>query len=277
MQASPHAANTSAAQTTPDYPEQGHSQGLAATGAAIAELERELQHLASESWNAQARFNQLRIEIEERTSEQQALNEAEKNRRSRHARVERLVEELKNIQGGGAGLPPSNAMATAQLVQSINAQTNGGSTNASAVSSSATPARAHPTAAEVIVIEDDDEVAPSSTPLPTSLTAASVIHKHFSNIVSIDGRWREIWCRICGMNATADGFKFFNGLAGLRSHYSARHRSTDVPKLQDICNMRDISDRDIERMRVGQEPQDVPIVRRNRPSKGQSTSSSSGR
>lgn len=57
-------------------------------------------------------------------------------------------------------------------------------------------------------------------------------------IVKLNGGWAEIFCHICGANASQSRNAFFNGLKGLCVHYARTHKDSfrklqieDIPKI----------------------------------------------
>ncbi|KAK4552117.1 hypothetical protein LTR86_010653 [Recurvomyces mirabilis] len=91
------------------------------------------------------------------------------------------------------------------------------------------------------------------------------IHDRYPMVVRMNGVWTEISCHYCGANATHGSKTFMKGIDGLNRHITSSHLTGVDPRqlyadTEDECIKRAVSNRDVSRMIVGQEPEDVKVV-----------------
>lgn len=81
----------------------------------------------------------------------------------------------------------------------------------------------------------------------------------YPSVVVVERKWVEIWCNLCGANATLSRPRhFFDGFLGVLYHMTNSHREKSVHyRLEDVmetCGRRALSSEDVKRIRRGQKP-----------------------
>ncbi|KAK6435505.1 hypothetical protein LTR95_008304 [Oleoguttula sp. CCFEE 5521] len=76
----------------------------------------------------------------------------------------------------------------------------------------------------------------------------------------IDRAVVELTCAVCGTNAGREGHEFLKGLNAFKSHFAQIHKQSTVnERLTTFCNVRSVSRRDQELMRIGLDPMDHDV------------------
>ncbi|PPJ58856.1 hypothetical protein CBER1_09261 [Cercospora berteroae] len=90
------------------------------------------------------------------------------------------------------------------------------------------------------------------------------VHKNFPTVLLIDDVWVETTCAECGINASRRGF--FKAVSGFRYHHNRKHPDVVYDGFG-FCKRRVVSEADVQNMKSGREPDEVPIVRKTAPKK----------
>lgn len=85
-----------------------------------------------------------------------------------------------------------------------------------------------------------------------------MLHRDLPMIVRLEDGWNEIWCHVCGANASsrgnaADGVVPFQGVYGLHCHIASMHgvagKKTFVKDLWKICGRYLLSEKEVRKLR----------------------------
>ncbi|GIZ43102.1 hypothetical protein CKM354_000634200 [Cercospora kikuchii] len=88
------------------------------------------------------------------------------------------------------------------------------------------------------------------------------VHEKFPTVLLIDDVWVEVTCAECGINASRRGF--FKAISGFRYHHNRKHPDVTYEGFG-FCKRRVVSEADVQNMKSGREPDEVPIVRKVAP------------
>ncbi|CAK1364163.1 unnamed protein product [Cercospora beticola] len=89
------------------------------------------------------------------------------------------------------------------------------------------------------------------------------VHKKFPTVLLIDDVWVEVSCAECGINASSRN-GFFKAISGFRYHHNRKHTGVAYEGLG-FCKRRVVSEADVQNMKSGREPDEVPIARKTAP------------
>ncbi|KAK6431223.1 hypothetical protein LTR95_012616 [Oleoguttula sp. CCFEE 5521] len=90
----------------------------------------------------------------------------------------------------------------------------------------------------------------------------SAVHQDFPTVIQVNEVWCELKCRTCGTNTNATDSKFFNGSESFFRHAYLVHKARVVKaQIVQYCTVRQISDRDADLLRSGQQARDFKIIK----------------